>query len=243
MNHLTADQIGKIRQQLLLEKKDLTKHLESDNRFGLASSLGENTGELSSYDNHPGDLATELYEREKDVALLESAEHQLDQIQIALERIEKGKYGLCFYCHEPIPYERLEAIPTTMYCINHVPDPNVSARRPVEEQVLAPPFDRTSLDERDDQNQFDGEDAWQIVESWGNSNTPAMAEDREVTSYDDMYVEADENDGYVETFESFLATDMFGSHVSVVRNKAYKEYIQGGEGEALLEPEYLEDLE
>lgn len=70
-----------------------------------------------------------------------------------------------------------------------------------------------------------------------------MAEDREVTSYDDMYVEADENDGYVETFESFLATDMFGSHVSVVRNKAYKEYIQGGEGEALLEPEYLEDLE
>ena len=73
--------------------------------------------------------------------------------------------AFCDTCGATISFERLQAIPTTLYCIEHVPDPHSSDRRPVEEEFLAPPFGRTSLDELPDQNQFDGEDAWQIVES------------------------------------------------------------------------------
>ncbi|MNG41802.1 hypothetical protein D3C84_1312150 [compost metagenome] len=45
-----------------------------------------------------------------------------------------------------------------------------------------------------------------------------------------MYSEADENEGFVEPLESFIATDITGRVVSVVRNRQYHEYMSHGEG-------------
>ena len=241
MSHLSEQQRNALRDQLLKEKNDLERRLAENDAFGENDALGSTTGELSAYDNHPADLGTEMYERGKDIALNESAEHQLEDIERALERMERGTYGQCAVCGKPIPFERLRAVPTTAYCYDHSPDKETSERRPAEERLLEPPFGRTSLDERSDQNQFDGEDAWQIVERWGTSDTPAMAEDRDVSDYDHMYAEADEEEGYVETIENFLATDLYGRNISVVRGPQYKEYMDKGEGERLLEPDpYVE---
>ncbi|SDC74954.1 transcriptional regulator, TraR/DksA family [Paenibacillus sp. UNCCL117] len=237
-DHLTEAQMNELSRQLREEGRWLEAHLESNEHDGLEDSLREQTGELSAYDNHPADLGSEMFERGKDIALLENAERHLADINEALSRMENGQYGSCRACGQPIPYERLQALPTAAYCVEHVPDPNESERRPVEEQVLTPPFGRTSLDERTEQNRFDGEDAWQIVESWGTSNTPALAENPNVSyNYNQMEIEADEHEGYVEAFESFVATDLYGRHVSVVRNDAYRDYMQAGEGDGLLEPE------
>ncbi|WP_159883993.1 TraR/DksA C4-type zinc finger protein [Paenibacillus puerhi] len=242
-NHLTDMQLGELSAQLREEGRWLEAHISEDQHKGLENSMRDQTGELSAYDNHPADLGSEMFERGKDIALLENAERHLSDVQAALSRMENGKYGSCLACGQPIPFERLQALPTASYCMEHVLDPNESERRPVEEKLLAPPFGRTSLDERTEQNRFDGEDAWQIVESWGTSNTPAMAENPNVSStYDQMEIEADEHDGYVESFESFVATDLYGQHVSIVRNRAYRDYIQSGEGDSLLESEnMLED--
>jgi YteA family regulatory protein len=238
---LTQKQIGRLKHQLIEAKTNLEKRLDTTNNYGLAHTLRDWPFELSTYDNHPADIGTEVFEMGKDLALNENAEMHLREVIDALERIETNNYGICETCRQPIPYKRMEALPETRYCITHSPEQDISERRPVEEQVLYPPFGRTSLDERSDQTQFDGEDAWQIVESWGNSNSPAMSEDREVHSYNDMFIEADENEGYVEDFESFIATDIYGKEVSIVRNKAYRQYIANREGEPLLEPEERED--
>lgn len=236
-NHLTQQQLHELKLQLLEEQLGLLRQIDNTEHFGLSLSMRENTTELSMYDNHPGDTATELYEREKDIALNENAEFHLIQVNEALKQMEQGDYGICISCRKPVPFERLQAIPTTLYCIEHVPDPQESERRPVEEKLLAPPFGRTSLDELHEQNQFDGEDAWQIVASWGNSNSPAMSENRNVSDYDDVYIESDDEEGFVETFESFVATDLYGQHVTIVRNKAYRDYMDNGEGDGLLEPD------
>ncbi|ANE47388.1 molecular chaperone DnaK [Paenibacillus swuensis] len=244
MSSLNQEQQSQIKRALLEDKRDLERHFELNDAYGLSDSLGMQTGELSAYDNHPGDLATEVYERGKDIALNENAEHELEQVNQALEAMKKGNYGICAVCKADIPFDRLEAMPTTRYCKEHVPDPEISYRRPVEEELLSPPFGRTSLDEYDDadeQNQFDGEDAWQIVESWGTSNTPAMQEGDYISDYDSMYIEADENEGYVEPIESFLATDMYGGHVSVIRNKEYRKYLNNREGDPLLVPDEYTD--
>jgi YteA family regulatory protein len=241
MSHLTDQQLSHLERTLLQEKIDLERRFEATEHFGLLSSLGD--WELSSYDNHPADIGTEMYERGKDIALNEHAKFEHEQIEQALAAIEKGSYGSCIVCGTEIPYERLEIIPTTMYCKAHVPDPNVSNRRPVEEELLQPPFGRTSLDELPEQNQFDGEDAWQIVESWGNSDSPAMAEDPDIASYNDLYIESDENEGFVEPLESFLATDIYGNQVTVVRNKQYRDYMASGEGDPLLEPDSVYESE
>jgi YteA family regulatory protein len=243
MNRLTERQLNELRLNLLEEKASLERRLSETGHFGLArDSLRQNTDELSTYDNHPADIGTETYERAKDIALTESAEHQLEQVDTALRNIEAGTYGCCKTCGAPISYERLAAIPTTEYCKEHVPDPHSSARRPVEEQLLAPPFGRPGRGGTDrSPNQFDGEDAWQIVESWGNSDSPAMSENRDADDYKDVYIEADEHEGFVELYESFVATDLYGQHVTVVRSKAYRDYVNSGEGEGLLEPDASEN--
>lgn len=241
MKHLTPEQTEQLRTRLLQEKKDLEKQLEGNANFGLKGSLSDSITELSTYDNHPADIGTEVFERGKDLALGENAEHHLTDVSRALSDMDAGSYGLCKICGKPIPLDRLEALPTAEFCVEHAPNQFISERRPAEERFLQPPFGRTSLDEHHDQTQFDGEDAWQIVESWGTSNSPAMAEDPQIRDYNDMAIEADENDGYVEAFESFLATDLYGRTVSVVRNKMYREYMDKREGEPLLEPDLPDD--
>ncbi|MGG1514852.1 TraR/DksA C4-type zinc finger protein [Paenibacillus oryzisoli] len=243
MSHLSDEQIHSLYVQLLEEKVSLEKHFARNDHYGLGNALADTTGDLSAYDNHPGDTGTELYEREKDISLNEHAEQQLEQINEALAAIDRGDYGACVYCGAQIPFERLQTIPTALTCIQHVPDPEQSFRRPVEEQVLYPPFGRTSFDERNDETEFDGEDAWQIVERWGNSDSPAMAESNQVENYDDMYIESDELEGYVEPFESFVATDLYGEHVTIVRSRAYRDYMDNGEGDPFLEKEPVADLD
>jgi RNA polymerase-binding transcription factor DksA len=75
---------------------------------------GENDqlSELSDYDQHPADTASETFEREKDVSILEQLEKELEELQAALERIDAGTYGVDEVTGKPIAPERLEAVPT-----------------------------------------------------------------------------------------------------------------------------------
>jgi RNA polymerase-binding transcription factor DksA len=77
----------------------------------------EASGELSSFDQHPGDSGTETFELEKNVSLLEQVEDELDEIEAAFGRLERGEYGRCQACGRPIGDERLEAMPATRFCV------------------------------------------------------------------------------------------------------------------------------
>jgi len=221
---LSTQQLAELRLQLLQEKCELEERFEQNDHFGLQRGHAhESMGELSSYDNHPADDATELYEREKDIALNEHYELQLSNINRALEAMENGTYGKCEVCGKEIPLERLEALPNTIYCIEHSPDQITSHNRPVEEGVLMPPFGKFDMDEKDENVSFDAEDSWQTVAAWGTSETPsdlAFSQD----DYQDMYVEADENIGYVEDFENFVGNDMYGNNIKVYPNPQHEQY-------------------
>jgi YteA family regulatory protein len=237
MTKLTPNQLNELRGLLEKDKAETEERLSGNEHYGLSSSQRDNTGELSLIDNHPADVASETYERGKDISLLEREDLRLSRIIAALTAMNQGDYGTCLTCGAPIPFERLQAVPDTLYCVDHSPRQEVSDRRPVEEQFLMPPFGRSSMDEHDEYNAFDGEDAWQIVEQWGNSDSPAMSENRNVESYEEIGIETGEEDGYVESIESFLATDITGKFVSVVRNKQYYDYIEHNEGDRGLEPD------
>lgn len=234
MSLLANSELELLRYRLRDERQEIESRLQRNEHYGKTDSLRDHTGELSSIDNHPADSASELYEREKDISLLEQEELNLRRIEAALAAMDKGNYGVCATCGEPIPFQRLDAAPDSLYCIEHAPRDDMSFRRPAEEAFLQPPFGRTSMDEHE-YNGFDGEDAWQIVESWGNSDSPAMSENRDASDYARIGIEADEHEGYVESIESFLATDITGRHVSVVRNREYDRYMHSSEGDHGLE--------
>lgn len=74
--------------------------------------------ELSDYDQHPADTATETFNRERDLSTMESVEAELADIDRALQRLSEGAYGRCAVCGRAISAERLEALPATPYCID-----------------------------------------------------------------------------------------------------------------------------
>ena len=74
-------------------------------------------GELSNFDQHPGDSGTETFEMEKNVSLREQVEYELAEIDGAFQRLERGGYGKCQACGRPIGDARLEAMPATRFCV------------------------------------------------------------------------------------------------------------------------------
>jgi DnaK suppressor protein len=77
------------------------------------------TGDGSGIDPHPGEEGTEIFDRERDLSLLNSLEHEMDEVQAALDRLEDGTYGRCEACGRSIDHDRLGALPATRYCVDH----------------------------------------------------------------------------------------------------------------------------
>jgi DnaK suppressor protein len=67
--------------------------------------------ELSHLDQHPADEATELFEEERDEGVAERLQEELAAIERAERRLEDGTYGVSVESGQPIPDERLEAVP------------------------------------------------------------------------------------------------------------------------------------
>lgn len=67
-----------------------------------------------------GKLEEEISEEEKYMAEL-PVEHilelKLKDINLALEKIKNGSYGICEVCQKEIPKERLELMPEARYCL------------------------------------------------------------------------------------------------------------------------------
>jgi len=78
----------------------------------LAEQAGGSNGELSTVDQHLGDQGSELYEDEFEAGLRERLLKELAAVERAEARIDAGTYGLSVESGQPIPDERLEAIPT-----------------------------------------------------------------------------------------------------------------------------------
>ncbi|URJ45822.1 TraR/DksA C4-type zinc finger protein [Paenibacillus polymyxa] len=187
MNHLNDSQLAELKHMLLEQKKDLEKHFEQNGQDNapLGETLTDSTGELSSYDNHPADIGTETFERSRDLAINDSLQNELEQVNAALQRMKEGTYGICVGSGEEIPFERLQAIPYTAYTIEHTPTRELSNDRPVEEQVMTPPPKGAGEVRQRNAGRFDDAGAWDAVEKYGTSNSPATAAKRDVTDYDE----------------------------------------------------------
>lgn len=79
----------------------------------------ESAAELSALDQHQADIASEMFEREKDLSILVPVGVELREVAEALARVERGTYGTCEACGTAVSDERLEAVPATRYCVEH----------------------------------------------------------------------------------------------------------------------------
>ncbi len=109
--------IAKYKSLLDAERARIEDEIASLQSMDSTASQPDEQGELSHYDEHEADVATETFERERDLAMQNTAESILKQVDGALKKIENGGYGDCERCGQIIPAARLEAIPYTPFCI------------------------------------------------------------------------------------------------------------------------------
>ena len=107
---------GELKELLL----DRSKVLEVD----LAGLENETTGEgaeragaQSSAPGHLAELASDASEKAVMFGQMESQSDELGEVRDALERLDKGAFGLCDECNDEIPMERLRAIPYARLCM------------------------------------------------------------------------------------------------------------------------------
>jgi RNA polymerase-binding transcription factor DksA len=82
----------------------------------------DSSAELSHADQHPADAASDAFEREKEFSILEQVQAELAEVDRAFVRLDKGTYGNCDACGEPIADERLATVPAARFCIQHQGD-------------------------------------------------------------------------------------------------------------------------
>jgi DnaK suppressor protein len=86
-------------------------------------------GGTTAVPTHPADEDAEGLDAE--VAISQNEQRLLDQVEAALERIEKGTYGVCQQCGKEIGAERLNAIPFAACCIDCARGQRMAEERPV----------------------------------------------------------------------------------------------------------------
>ena len=74
-------------------------------------------GSVSAGPSHIADIGSDTFELDNTLLLMSNEGETLEQVELALERIEEGVYGSCMECGKAIPKLRLNAIPYTPYCV------------------------------------------------------------------------------------------------------------------------------
>jgi DnaK suppressor protein len=106
---LTKNEMELFKNKLLDRRVQIEKNLN-----GTALELeGMRSLEL----NDDGDFAAASAETMVDSAILEQQRKELAEIDLALDKIKHGTYGVCEMCEEPIGRARLEVKNFARFCI------------------------------------------------------------------------------------------------------------------------------
>jgi RNA polymerase-binding transcription factor DksA len=91
---------------------------EADQLQSQLRELGRDESSLD-YDDNFADSGQVAAEQGENQALAARLRDQLDDVELALQKLDDGKYGKCEVCGNQIGEARLEAMPATRFCIEH----------------------------------------------------------------------------------------------------------------------------
>jgi len=74
-------------------------------------------GAAQGFGKRIGDGTTEAISRLTEIGVGSSLEHGLVRTERALAKLDDGTYGCCDVCEQPIPPERLLAMPDVVLCV------------------------------------------------------------------------------------------------------------------------------
>ena len=77
----------------------------------------EGSSQESVFSVHMADAGTDSFEQEKNYILMGRESDYYKNLEIALDRIDDGIFGICNICAELIPEERMLEVPNATKCV------------------------------------------------------------------------------------------------------------------------------
>lgn len=114
---LSEEEIKEIKEDLLKRKEQILKDLNTVSEKENTESGEDFKATFPEYGDKDDENAQEINEYSTNLATEQVLEKTIKDINIALDRIEKGSYGVCKYCGEPIGKKRMVARPVASSCI------------------------------------------------------------------------------------------------------------------------------
>ncbi|SVC61042.1 uncharacterized protein METZ01_LOCUS313896 [marine metagenome] len=110
--------LDKFKKSILQKMGNVSEEVDTI-REGLGTASNKQGGVTpdSIYSLHMADAGTDSHEQEKNFMLLNRGSDYFKILEIALERIEKKTFGVCFICDELIPEERMMEVPNATKCV------------------------------------------------------------------------------------------------------------------------------
>lgn len=102
--------LAEISDALLKQKERLTRQLDDLTNKETGSAFPD-------YGEGEDESAEEVATYDVNLQLVDTLETELRDVGESLSRLEKGTYGVCKYCNEPIDEQRLRARPTSSSCV------------------------------------------------------------------------------------------------------------------------------
>lgn len=104
--------------KLITLRTAIQKEIDEHSQTAFNRKNKDDADEVSaSYSQHTADIDNEAFTRDCALSLLAGKQQELAEINIAIERMKKGTYGICEITGKPIPAERLRDIPFTRYSL------------------------------------------------------------------------------------------------------------------------------
>ncbi|MGN0835397.1 MAG: TraR/DksA family transcriptional regulator [Candidatus Spyradosoma sp.] len=114
---LIPEKWRKYYRKLMARKNELMANISRHSENAFRKESKEETGDVSAYSQHTADIDNEAFDRDFAISRLAAEQEELSEIDVAVERMKKGTYGICEITGKPIPAERLNKVPFTRYSV------------------------------------------------------------------------------------------------------------------------------
>jgi len=114
---LTPKEIAGIRASLVEQRNVFMREFSDLEDAAFNVSQSEVSGEVS-FDEEYADAGSFTFEREKELSIGNNIRDLLDKVNHAINAIDRGTYGICENCGNPIAKARLLALPYSTLCLN-----------------------------------------------------------------------------------------------------------------------------
>ena len=117
-NKYSKKDLDRFRKKIQQKIDELTGNMEGQREdLNINSKGNASLSQDSVYSVHMADAGTDSYEREKGFHLMNRETNYVNFLNLALERIDSGEFGICSVCDDKIPEERMMEVPNATKCV------------------------------------------------------------------------------------------------------------------------------